>query len=98
MAGRARAITVFLVRKAVIIALVLLVVVTGIPLAFGMSSMVACADCGPARLATTGACLIVLATGLMLVFASMVSWLRVVGAVVSGQLVPRPLEHPPRVA
>lgn len=85
-------------RKALIIGLVLLVVLTGIPLAVGMGGMATCPDCGPALLPMTGACLIVLATGLMLVYASAVTWLRTLGVVVSSQLVRRPLERPPRVA
>lgn len=85
-------------RKALVVALVLLVVLTGVPLAVGMGGMVTCSDCGPANLPMTGGCLVILATALMLVLTSAVTWLRALSLVVSDQLVPRPLEHPPRVA
>lgn len=90
--------TVLSVRKALVVALVLLVVLTGVPLAAGMGGMVACPECGPANLPMTGGCLVILATALMLVFTSPVTWLCALGLVGLGQLVPRPLEHPPRVA
>lgn len=86
------------VRKALILVLVLLVVLTGVPLAVGMGNMATCPDCGPSHLPMAGVCLIVLATGLMLVHGAAVTWLRALSVVGSGQLVPRPLEHPPRVA
>lgn len=85
-------------RKALVVGLVLLVVLTGVPLPVGMGGMATCPECGHANLPMTGACLIILGTALMLVFTSAVTWLRALGLVVSSQLVPRPLERPPRVA
>ncbi len=90
--------TVSVVRKALVIVLVLLVVLTSLPLAVGMANVAVCPDCGTALLPMAGVCLIALATALMLVFAPMVTWLRALGVVVPRQLVPRPLQHPPRVA
>ena len=57
-------------KKALVVLLVVLVVMTGLPILMGMDGMAACSDCGPAIL--VGACVLaVLAAGAaLLVFLS----------------------------
>lgn len=45
------------VRRAVFVLLVVVVVVTGLPLAIGMATMVPCSECGPAVLVGAAGCL-----------------------------------------
>lgn len=52
-------------RRAVVIALVVVVVVTGLPVFMGMDGMAFCADCGPGLLGPM-ICLAALAAGLAL--------------------------------
>lgn len=57
-------------KKALVVLLVLIVVLTGLPIMMGMDGMAACSDCGPATL--VGACVLaILAAGaaLLVIFS-----------------------------
>jgi len=54
------------VKKALIVGLIVLVVVTGIPIIVGMPNMAICQDCGSAALFGQGCGLAVLAVGAIL--------------------------------
>ena len=56
-------------KKALLIALVVVVVVTGVPLVVGMAGM-PCPDCGPATLAGSPCAALLVAFGLFLAVAS----------------------------
>ena len=86
-------------KKALVVLLVLLVVLTGlpIPMAMGMGGMAACQDCGPAVL--VGACtLAVLAAGVALFLALLATWLRTQRESMRLLLHSFLLERPPRLA
>lgn len=57
------------VKKALLIAVVVVVIVTGVPLVVSMAGM-SCPDCGPATLAATPCAVLLAAVGLFLAFAA----------------------------
>jgi hypothetical protein len=83
-------------RRAVVIALVIVVVVTGLPVFMGMDGMAFCADCGPGLLGPM-ICLAALAAGLALPLLLS----RRAGAtryrVLRSRLLPHLLERPPQL-
>ncbi|MFP5377089.1 MAG: hypothetical protein ACLGIO_09975 [Acidimicrobiia bacterium] len=84
-------------KRALVVALVVVVVVTGLPLAMGMGGMAFCPECGPAVLARAAECLpaavLVAAAVLTLAFAGR---LRLVEARLSPSLFTSVLERPPQ--
>jgi hypothetical protein len=87
------------VKKALAIALVVVVLMTGLPIFMGMSDMATCRDCGPAFLhAGAGCTLAVLVAGftLLLVFAA--QRLRDRNDILRLQWHAFLLERPPRLA
>lgn len=86
-------------KKALVVLLVVLVILTGlpIPMAMGMGGMAACLDCGPAVL--VGACtLAVLAAGVALLLALLAARLRTQRESMRLLLRSFLLERPPRLA
>jgi len=58
------------VKKALVVILVVVLVVTGLPVVvMGMSAMAGCQDCGPAAVGETACILAILAAGAALAFA-----------------------------
>ena len=85
-------------KKALIVGLIVLVVVTGIPIIVGMPSMANCQDCGPAALFGQGCALAILALGAALLLAM---WRRRLGRFEHSLLVEFhrfALERPPQLA
>ena len=83
-------------KKALIVALVLLVVVTGVPLIVGMAGMTSCHDCGPAVMTGAG-CLVVLVSGLGLLALAVSGRVRRRRMILARYLVAFRLERPPRL-
>jgi len=86
------------VKKALVVLLVLVVVVTGLPIVMGMTAMASCHDCGRAVTVDTACTLAVLATGIALVFALASRQLRSRRQVMLLLLYSFLLERPPRLA
>lgn len=85
-------------KKAFILLLVVLVVITGLPVPMaGMGSM-NCADCLPGVLFMAAACLAVLTGVLALLAAALVLTLRAEGLRPTGRNRDGPLLRPPRLA
>lgn len=86
-------------KRALFLLLVVLVLVTGLPLAAGMGGMAICAECGPAVLARAAECLpaavLVVTVGFALAFAGR---LRLFARRPSLTLFTSLLERPPRPA
>ncbi|MDQ3571203.1 MAG: hypothetical protein M3396_11420 [Actinomycetota bacterium] len=86
-------------RKALVLTLVVMVVVTGLPLIMGMSGMAPCPECGPALLAGGGFCTVaVLAAVAVLLVVLLARRLRSFDAVFAHQLHSFVIERPPRLA
>jgi hypothetical protein len=84
------------VKKALVVRLVLVVVVTGLPIVMGMSAMASCADCGPA---VAAACSVaILAAGVAIVLALLALGLGRRGQAMRLLLHSFLLERPPRLA
>ena len=83
-------------KKALIIGLVLLVLVTGVPLVVGMAGMASCHDCGPAVMTGAG-CLVVLVSGLALMALALSGRVRRRRTLLARYLVAFRLERPPRL-
>ena len=84
-------------KKALVIVLVVLVVVTGMPILMGgMGGMAACQDCGPAVL-VGGCTLAVLAAGVSLALVMLVTRLRSRSESIPRLLHSFLLERPPRL-
>lgn len=84
------------VKKFLLVALVIVVLFTGIPLVMSMS-MGGCADCDEATMASS-ICLAVLAAAAALFLAAMALRYRAGSAQLRGRLAPFALERPPRLA
>ena len=83
-------------RKALIIALVVVVLVTGVPILIGGMSMASCRDCGPATL-TGGACTAAILVLVGLFIATLVAFIRPPRFVCALALVYAGLDRPPRL-
>ncbi|MFP5319164.1 MAG: hypothetical protein ACLGI2_12850 [Acidimicrobiia bacterium] len=83
-------------KKALVVLLVLVVVVTGLPIVMGMSAMAPCADCGPAVLAACSVA--ILAAGVAIVLALLALRLGTRRQAVRLLLHSFLLERPPRLA
>ncbi|MGI9022558.1 MAG: hypothetical protein ACR2HV_04885 [Acidimicrobiales bacterium] len=85
-------------KKALVVLLVLVAVVTGLPLVLGMSAMPSCHDCDPATPVGAGCTMAILAGGVALIFALLVRRLRSRGEVMPFLFHSFLLERPPRLA
>lgn len=84
------------VKKIVLVALVIVVLFTGIPFVMGMP-MGGCADCDEATM-TSSICVAVLASVAALYLAAMALRFRTGAEQLRGRLAPFALERPPRLA
>lgn len=85
-------------KKALVVLLVVVVIVTGLPVLMTMSGMASCSDCGPAVLAGSTCAVAILAAGVALLLAVFTQRLRRRAAVVRLLLHTFLLERPPRLA
>jgi hypothetical protein len=83
------------VKKALVVLLVVLVVVTGLPILMSMSGMATCRDCGPATLVASCA-LAILAAGVALHLALLTQRLRRERGALHSLLRVFALERPPQ--
>ncbi len=83
-------------KKVLLVALVMVVVLTGIPVVVGMP-MASCADCDQGIM-TSALCLAVLASVAALFLAAATLRLRIASPQLQGRLAPFALERPPRLA
>ena len=85
-------------KKAVVVLLVMVVIVTGLPIMMGMSGMASCPECQPGVLVGLACMLAVLAAGVALSLALLSQRLRRRPVVVRRLLQNFVLERPPRLA
>lgn len=85
------------VRKALVVALVVLVALTGLPVLAGGMGMAACFDCGPAT-ASAGAGCVLLPSALAFLVALVAHALRLRSLRLVGLLEATALYRPPRLA
>ena len=85
-------------KKALLVLVAVVVVLTGLPILMGMAGMASCADCGPAVLAGATCAMAILASGVALLLALLTQRLRSGTAVIGLQLLTFLLERPPRLA
>lgn len=85
-------------KKALVVLLVVVVIVTGLPVLMGMSGMASCRDCGPALLVGAACAVAILAAGVALLVALLMQRLRRRTAAVRLLLHTFLLERPPRLA
>jgi len=91
-----RTVTVRAMRRALVLSLVLLILITGLPLALGMGAMEPCPSCpAPDAPIWFGACFAILAWGLMTV-ALLSMRVSPAAALLKSLLVTTSLERPPR--
>ena len=84
-------------KKALLIALVVIVVVTGLPVLMGMGGMSSCTDCGPG-LPGSAPCLPAILSGMALVLAVMLRWrVRHPSRSLPYWLLVNPFERPPQL-
>lgn len=86
------------VKRALILLLVVVVVLTGLPVVFGMAGMGVCAECGPAVLVGSTCAAAILAAGVSLLVALLAERLRSRGLALRVLLLGFLLERPPRLA
>ncbi len=85
-------------KKALLVLLVVVVVLTGLPIPMGMAGMASCPDCGPAVLVGATCAMAILVAGVALLSALFTQRLRSGAAVIRLQLRTFLLERPPRLA
>ena len=84
-------------KKALLIALVVIVVVTGLPVLMGMGGMSSCTDCGPG-LPGSAPCLPAIVAGMALLLAVMLRWpVRNPSRALPYWLLVNPFERPPQL-
>jgi len=87
------------VKKALVVMLVVIVVVTGLPLIMGLSGMAPCPDCGSGLLVGGGVCtLAFLVAGAALLLVLLAHHVRGLDVVLRLRLHAFLLERPPRLA
>ena len=85
-------------KKALVLLLVVVVVLTGLPVVMGMAGMAWCAECGPAVLAGSACAAAILAAGVTFLVALLALRLRRQDAAFRALLHSYILERPPRLA
>jgi hypothetical protein len=84
-------------KKALLVALVVVVVITGLPVLMGMGSMATCTDCGPGLPGSAPCLPAVLAAGVLLLALMACSRVRRGSGTLPHWLLSRPLERPPQL-
>jgi hypothetical protein len=84
-------------KKALLIAVVVIVVVTGLPVLMGMGGMSSCTDCGPG-LPGSAPCVPAVLAGVALMLAATLRWrVRHPGQTLPYWLLTDPFERPPQL-
>jgi hypothetical protein len=84
-------------KKALLVALIVIVVITGLPVLMGMGSMASCTDCGPGLPGSAPCLAAVLAAGVLLLALMAGARVRKRGRSLPHWLLRRPFERPPQL-
>ena len=84
-----------MLKKALLVALVVVIVVTGLPILVGMGGMPACHDCGPAVVGPACAAAVLAFSGLFI--AALISLIRPRRQLWLSLVVAQALERPPQL-